>query len=122
MAWTLRTYSTNAPDQAAASPTSGLPRRGRGVMWTTSRTRKTAGVRPMLFDQSPRVQDLQARLSAFMDEHVYPSEPVYFHQLDEGGRWRIPPVLEDLKNRARAAGLWNLFLPDREHGAGLSNL
>jgi acyl-CoA dehydrogenase len=76
----------------------------------------------MTFDLPPRVKDLQARLAAFMDEHVYPNEPTYFRQLDEGGRWRIPPALEDLKARARAAELWNLFLPGREHGAGLSNL
>jgi acyl-CoA dehydrogenase len=56
-----------------------------------------------------------------MDEHIYPNEPIYYHQLAAGDRWRIPPVLEELKSRARVAGLWNLFLPDSEHGAGLTN-
>jgi acyl-CoA dehydrogenase len=76
----------------------------------------------MMFEHSPRVQELQARLRAFLDEHITPQEDTYYRQLDEGGRWRIPPVMEELKARARAAGLWNLFLPDREHGAGLTNL
>ncbi len=76
----------------------------------------------MDFTHSPRAQALQQQLLAFMDEHVYPAEPVFKRQLDEGGRWLEPPIMEALKARAKATGLWNLFLPDREHGAGLSNV
>ena len=66
---------------------------------------------------------LQARMTAFMDEHVYPAETLYYQQLQDGeSRWQLPGVMEELKTRARDAGLWNLFLPDSEFGAGLSNL
>ncbi len=75
----------------------------------------------MDFAHSDKVKDLQARLTAFMDEHVYPNEK-RFHQEVEANRWQPAPVIEELKPKARAAGLWNLFLPDREHGAGLTNL
>jgi acyl-CoA dehydrogenase len=75
----------------------------------------------MLFDYSPRVKDLRQRLLAFMDEHVYPSERAYQEQI-QAERWRPPPVVEELKGKARAAGLWNLFLPDSAHGPGLTNL
>src|SRR5438046_983351 len=74
----------------------------------------------IMFEQSRKAIELQARLSAFMDEHVYPNEPLYYEQL-EANRWHIPPIMEDLKARARAARLWNLFLPESEHGAGLNN-
>lgn len=76
----------------------------------------------MNFDHSPRVLALQKRLSAFMDEFVYPNEKRYHEQLNEGGRWSQPPVIEELKQKARESDLWNLFLPDSAHGAGLSNL
>lgn len=76
----------------------------------------------MNFDFSPKVQDLRTRLLAFMDEHVYPNETLFRAQIDEGDRWAHPPILEELKGKARAQGLWNLFLPDSEYGAGLSNL
>jgi len=66
---------------------------------------------------------LQTRLETFMDEHVYPNEPLYYRQLGAGNtRWELPAIMEELKTMARDAGLWNLFLPDCEHGAGLSNL
>lgn len=77
----------------------------------------------MDFDYSPTVRDLRSRVSDFMREYVYPNERAYFEALDEGpSRWSIPPIMEELKQRARAAGLWNLFLPDSEDGAGLGNL
>jgi acyl-CoA dehydrogenase len=57
-----------------------------------------------------------------MDEHVYPNEERFYAQQQAGERWQDPPLLEELKARARSAGLWNLFLPDSRHGAGLSNL
>ncbi len=76
----------------------------------------------MDFEYSERVVELQAQLTAFMDEHVYPAEPVYDAQVGEGERWAQPAVMEELKATAREAGLWNMFLPESEVGAGLSNL
>ena len=76
----------------------------------------------MEFEFSPKVKDLQKRLAAFMDEHIYPNEAKYQEHCDGANRWQPVPVIEDLKPKARAAGLWNLFLPASEHGAGLTNL
>jgi acyl-CoA dehydrogenase len=76
----------------------------------------------MDFEPSPRCTEFTERLSAFMDEHVYPAEEVYERQLRESGDAHSQPaIMEELKTRAREAGLWNMFLPDAEHGAGLSN-
>ena len=75
----------------------------------------------MNFEYSDKVKDLERRLAAFMNEHVYPNEPVFRQQIAEGDRWRPTPIVEALKARARAAGLWNLFLPESEYGAGLTN-
>jgi len=76
-----------------------------------------------LFPLSPRAHDLRERLIRFQREHIEPAEAEYFaHVAQPGRRWTIPPVIERLKNEARAQGLWNLFLPDAEHGAGLGNL
>ena len=76
----------------------------------------------MDFQPSERCIEFQERLRAFMDEHVYPAEPIYERQLCESGDpHHQPPVMEELKARARTAGLWNMFLPDADHGAGLSN-
>ena len=79
----------------------------------------------MDFSLSPRAQSYVQRLSAFMQEHVLPAEPEYFAQLQnlpDWRRWKQPPVMETLKAKARASGLWNLFLPDREYGVGLTNV
>ena len=77
----------------------------------------------MNFDYSKKVQRLRAQLEAFMDELVYPNEKTYREQLDAAqNRWTVPPIVEELKKEAREAGLWNLFLPDSEYGAGLTNL
>jgi acyl-CoA dehydrogenase len=76
----------------------------------------------MDFEPSPRCNEYRERLSAFMDEHIYPAEETYERQLRESGDpHHQPPIMEELKTRARASGLWNMFLPDPEHGAGLSN-
>ncbi len=76
----------------------------------------------MDFEPSQRCSEFKERLSAFMDEHVYPAEEVYERQLRESGDpHHQPQIMEELKLRAREAGLWNMFLPDEEHGAGLSN-
>jgi len=76
----------------------------------------------MDFAHSGKVQELQQRLTEFMDRHIYPNERLYYRQIAEGDRWQPVPIIEELKPVARAAGLWNLFLPDGEWGAGLSNL
>src|SRR5271154_876459 len=75
----------------------------------------------MNFEYSPKVRELQERVTAFMQEHIYPNEKLYYEQIAED-RWRAVPVIEKLKPKARAAGLWNLFLPESGHGAGLTNL
>ena len=74
-----------------------------------------------MLQYSDRTNDLLERLSAFMDENVYPNEEKIDAQIAEGDRWAHPPLLEELKGRARAADLWNLFLPESEFGAGLTN-
>src|ERR1700756_4018375 len=76
----------------------------------------------MNFDYSEKVQELRRRLSAFLDEYIYPNEKTYFDQIREGDRWQPTAIVEELKPKARAAGLWNLFLPESEYGAGLTNL
>ena len=76
----------------------------------------------MNFEYTDKVKDLQERAGAFMDEHIYPNEDTYAAQIDEGDRWQAPAILDELKAKARAADLWNLFLPKSEHGAGLTNL
>jgi len=70
---------------------------------------------------STRTQQLIERLSAFMDEHIYPNEARFEDELAQGDRWQPLVLMEELKHKARAQGLWNLFLPDNEHGTGLSN-
>ena len=74
----------------------------------------------MEFDYSERTIELAARLSAFMEEHVIPNESRYYEEVQAGKWW--PSVVEELKPKAKAQGLWNLFLPGSEHGAGLTNL
>jgi acyl-CoA dehydrogenase len=86
----------------------------------------TMSVRPrgeqMDFQPSERCAEFKERLTAFMDEHVYPAEEVYERQLRESGDpHHQPAVMEELKRRARDSGLWNMFLPDEHDGAGLSN-
>ena len=75
----------------------------------------------MDFDYSAKVQSLRSRLLAFMDEHVYPNEARYDREAGGTDRWRPTPVVEELKAKAKAIGLWNLFLPASERGAGLTN-
>src|SRR5438477_2904257 len=75
----------------------------------------------MHFELSEKTKDLQQRLTAFMEEHIYPNEQRFNDEIQRE-RWSPTRTIEELKLKARAAGLWNLFLPDREHGAGLTNL
>jgi acyl-CoA dehydrogenase len=76
----------------------------------------------MNFDFSDKVKSLQKKLQGFMDEHIYPKEQRFEKETEQGDRWRPSRIIEELKPKARAAGLWNLFLPESEDGAGLTNL
>jgi acyl-CoA dehydrogenase len=80
----------------------------------------------MDFSHSEKVRDLQERITQFMESQVYPAEELYHKELEEnrraGNPWQVTKTVEDLKRKAKAAGLWNLFLPHSEHGAGLTNL
>ena len=75
----------------------------------------------MNFEYSAKVKELEKRLRAFMDEYIYPNEALYYREIEKD-RWAPTRTIEELKPKARAAGLWNLFLPDHEDGAGLTNL
>jgi len=74
-----------------------------------------------MFEPPARATELRERLIAFCDTHVYPNESL-FHAQIERERWQVAPIVEDLKVKARAEGLWNLFLPHSDRGAGLTNL
>src|SRR6266542_1313571 len=77
----------------------------------------------MEFEYSKRTKEYLEQLADFMNKHVYPNERTFAEQLNaQPSRWQVPPVMEELKAKARERGLWNLFLPDSERGAGLSNL
>lgn len=77
----------------------------------------------MDFELSPRTSELKAKIEAFMDEYVYPNEQLYDEQLNsQESRWQLPMIVQDLKKVARTEGLWNLFLPDSDHGVGLTNV
>lgn len=76
----------------------------------------------MDFGYSPKVKELRERVDAFMQEHVFPAEPIFHQQVAEGDRWQPTAIVEELKVKAKAEGLWNLFLPESELGAGLTNL
>jgi acyl-CoA dehydrogenase len=76
----------------------------------------------MDFEHSTKVKALQKRLQAFMDEHICPNAQRYRQEIQAGDRWQPTGLIDELKPKARAAGLWNLFLPDSRHGAGLTNL
>ena len=76
----------------------------------------------MNFDYSTNVLKLKTRLSEFLDKYIYPAEVRFFEQIREGDRWQPTPIVEQLKDKAKAEGLWNLFLPASEYGAGLTNL
>ena len=77
----------------------------------------------MIFDYSDKVKAYQKKVTAFMDEYIYPNEKVYHDQIDKQNPFsKIPPIMEELKEKAKQAGLWNLFLPESELGAGLTNV
>ena len=74
-----------------------------------------------MFELSARSRELRERLLTFFDEHIYPNEAL-FHEQVERNRWQVPSIVEELKEKSRAQGLWNLFLPESDRGAGLTNL
>ncbi len=74
-----------------------------------------------MFELSDKAKQLRQQVIDFMAEHVYPNEHLHHEQIDQGNRWEPTPIMEELKSKARAAGLWNLFLPESDYGAGLSN-
>ena len=80
----------------------------------------------MNLEQTDRVKDLVVQVSKFMDDHIWPAEEIYASQMDsfreEENPWRVPPVIEELKTKAKAQGLWNFFLPESQNGFGLTNL
>lgn len=76
----------------------------------------------MSFEPSEKVKALQQRLHAFMGEHIYPNEGRHIKEAEALGPWKVLPIMDELKPKAREAGLWNLFLPRSPHGAGLTNL
>jgi hypothetical protein len=76
----------------------------------------------MFYSESDKVIELKRHLQSFMDRHVYPNEERYYKQAEELGPWKVYPVVEELKPKAREEGLWNLFLPQSDHGAGLTHL
>jgi acyl-CoA dehydrogenase len=79
-------------------------------------------MRRMTLTATAKSQLLAEQLRAFMDEYIYPNEATFQRQINQGDRWQPTRIVEELKPKARAAGLWNLFLPDSEYGAGLTNL
>jgi acyl-CoA dehydrogenase len=76
----------------------------------------------MFYEQSQKISELKHRLESFMDRYVYPNEERFYKEAEDLGPWKVYPVVEELKPKAREAGLWNLFLPESERGAGLTNL
>src|SRR5947209_16801843 len=77
----------------------------------------------MEFEYSKKTKMYMEQLTDFMTKYIYPNERVFHDQLNAGPtRWQIPPIMEELKATARERGLWNLFLPESERGAGLTNL
>jgi acyl-CoA dehydrogenase len=79
-------------------------------------------MRAMRFEHSEKVIELQRRLVEFMNQYIYPNEAAFRRQIAEGDRWQPTAIVEELKPKAKADGLWNLFLPESEYGAGLSNV
>ncbi|PZC43281.1 MAG: acyl-CoA dehydrogenase [Chloroflexi bacterium] len=75
-----------------------------------------------MLEFSDNARQWQSRVKAFMDEHIYPNEATYSEQLNTGDRWQPVQIVEDLKEKAKEAGLWNMFLPASQNGAGLNNL
>src|SRR5580698_2713162 len=113
----------------APRPSMPAAARNRWLNWPGSTRGKFAPETTrslMNFDYTPKVQDLRDWLTAFFDEHIYPNEHVFTAEIAanraNGNAWIPTAIIETLKENARAAGLWNLFLPASTRGAGLTNL
>ena len=74
-----------------------------------------------MIEKSQRSTELHEQLSSFMDKHIYPNEPLIKKEIEEGERWQPSEIVEGLKREAQQGGLWNLFLPESDLGAGLTN-
>ena len=74
-----------------------------------------------MFTFSKTSEELRNKVLAFMEEHIYPNEQRFYAEAEALGPWKVFPVVEELKPKARAAGLWNLFMPDTVHGVGLNS-
>ncbi len=75
----------------------------------------------MFYEFSDKTKGLQVKLQAFMKKSIYPNEQTFYQQIEEGDRWQPLPFMEELKEKAKGEGLWNLFLPESAYGAGLTN-
>ena len=75
----------------------------------------------MFYEFSDKTKELQVKLQAFMKKSIYPNEQIFYQQIEEGDRWQPLPFMEELKEKAKGEGLWNLFLPESAYGAGLTN-
>tara|TARA_B100002003_G_C14144981_1_gene550507 strand:- start:610 stop:1881 length:1272 start_codon:yes stop_codon:yes gene_type:complete len=78
-------------------------------------------VQAMFYEFSDKTKELQVKLQAFMKKSIYPNEQTFYQQIEEGDRWQPLPFMEELKEKAKGEGLWNLFLPESAYGAGLTN-
>ncbi len=76
----------------------------------------------MICEISEKGKSYYNRVLDFVKKKVIPNEKLYSEQVNEGDRWQPVPIMEELKGKAKEAGLWNMFLPESEHGAGLTNL
>jgi acyl-CoA dehydrogenase len=98
----------------------------KSIQFPNGKERRSDGRSPkeavMYFAPDTKVVALQEKVSAFMDRHIYPSEKRYAEEIESGDRWAPSQVMEELREKARAEGLWNLFLAHSKHGAGLTNL
>src|SRR6476661_1221045 len=127
---TAGSASTSSPARPQAGSRSRSQATSRGQSRSSPARTSRASIsiaekaimRAMRFEHSAKVIDLLHRLTAFMQEHVYPNEATFHRQIATGDRWQPTAIVEDLKPKARAAGLWNLFLPESEYGAGLTNV
>src|SRR6478672_425665 len=115
-------YRGGLPFATEHAACSGRNSRSIAAVASFSETTRTEIEAAMDFEYSAKVKTLSTRLRAFMDECVYPNEQRYEEEVQTGDRWQPTTLVEEMKQKARAAGLWNLFLPDSRYGAGLANL
>src|ERR1700675_3792301 len=120
----------STPPATAVAPCAikHLAEEGRRGDSAANHFRKNVRKRPMDFNMSDRQKEWLGRVESFMTKHVRPAVPIYRQQDEAGERWKVIPIVEELKKKARAEGLWNMFMPPSAHeddefrGAGLTNL